>query len=595
MEWRRGRAAHRSSSEAGRRLGQTPMPSERGGELAAAGARPATTCRTARAPPREARRGRQCEAGRLRRGRRPAPTTEGPQGRPASPPSRSATGADHVETVPKALRDERRWRGADDKVFLIGKRSPSTRELTRSARDARRVRPERVIDTPIPSTVSQGGGAAMRPQAIVEFMTFNFAMQAIDQIINSAAKTLYMSGGQLGCPIVFRGPNGAAARVAAQHSQEYSSWYAHVPGLKVVAPWSSADAKGLLRAAIRDPNPVIFLENEILYGQSGECPTARFRPAHRRPRSSARARRHGRRLLHLRHLGHAAARTGEAGHRGRCHQPPFHPPARRRNHRPPPSARPTASSPWRRAGPSPASAPRWPCRGRGGVRLPRPPPVRVHGLDIPMPYAATWRVRAAVAGADRRCRQARDLQVEGAAPGTTSEPALSPTMTEGTLARWLRRKATRSRPRRLAEIETDKATMESMPWTKASSYASWWATARNREVHDPIACAGGAGKRVPDGNGASARRRKRKAPKDGGGETAPRARPRSRPPKARPASRHQADAQGRRRGEQPVLMQGADGAGRDGRSRAEGQRPRRARRRARFASPLAGAWRQQAG
>jgi pyruvate dehydrogenase E1 component beta subunit len=104
-------------------------------------------------------------------------------------------------------------------------------------------------------------------------MTFNFAMQAMDQIINSAAKTLYMSGGQMGCPIVFRGPNGAAARVAAQHSQCYASWYAHVPGLKVVAPWSSADAKGLLRAAIRDPNPVIVLENEILYGHTFDCPT----------------------------------------------------------------------------------------------------------------------------------------------------------------------------------------------------------------------------------------------------------------------------------------------------------------------------------
>jgi pyruvate dehydrogenase E1 component beta subunit len=109
---------------------------------------------------------------------------------------------------------------------------------------------------------------------IVEFMTFNFAMQAIDQIINSASKTLYMSGGQMGAPITFRGPNGAASRVAAQHSQCYASWYAHCPGLKVVAPWSSADAKGLLRAAIRDPNPVIVLENEMLYGQSFECPTA---------------------------------------------------------------------------------------------------------------------------------------------------------------------------------------------------------------------------------------------------------------------------------------------------------------------------------
>jgi len=134
---------------------------------------------------------------------------------------------------------------------------------------------KRVIDTPITehgfAGVGVGAGfAGLKP--IVEFMTFNFAMQAIDQIINSAAKTLYMSGGQMGCSIVFRGPNGAAARVAAQHSQDYSAWYSHVPGLKVVAPYSAADAKGLLKAAIRDPNPVIFLENEILYGQTGEVP-----------------------------------------------------------------------------------------------------------------------------------------------------------------------------------------------------------------------------------------------------------------------------------------------------------------------------------
>src|SRR5256884_357576 len=135
---------------------------------------------------------------------------------------------------------------------------------------------KRVIDTPITEHgfAGVGVGAAMAGlKPIVEFMTFNFAMQAMDQIINSAAKTLYMSGGQMGCPIVFRGPNGAAARVAAQHSQCYASWYAHVPGLKVVAPWSSADAKGLLRAAIRDPNPVIVLENEILYGHTFDCPT----------------------------------------------------------------------------------------------------------------------------------------------------------------------------------------------------------------------------------------------------------------------------------------------------------------------------------
>jgi pyruvate dehydrogenase E1 component beta subunit len=134
---------------------------------------------------------------------------------------------------------------------------------------------KRVIDTPITEHgfAGIGVGAAMSGlKPIVEFMTFNFAMQAIDQIINSAAKTLYMSGGQMGCSIVFRGPNGAASRVAAQHSQDYSAWYSQVPGLKVVAPFSAADYKGLLKAAIRDPNPVIFLENEMLYGHTGEVP-----------------------------------------------------------------------------------------------------------------------------------------------------------------------------------------------------------------------------------------------------------------------------------------------------------------------------------
>lgn len=134
----------------------------------------------------------------------------------------------------------------------------------------------RVIDMPITEHGFTGmavGAALTGLKPIVEFMTMNFSMQAIDHIINSAAKTLYMSGGQMGCPIVFRGPNGAAARVGAQHSQCYGSWYAHVPGLKVIAPWSAADAKGLLHAAIRDPNPVIFLENEILYGRKFECPT----------------------------------------------------------------------------------------------------------------------------------------------------------------------------------------------------------------------------------------------------------------------------------------------------------------------------------
>ena len=134
---------------------------------------------------------------------------------------------------------------------------------------------KRVIDTPITEHGFAGlgiGAALAGLKPIVEFMTFNFAMQAIDQLINSAAKTLYMSGGQMGCGIVFRGPNGAAARVAAQHSQDYSSWFSHIPGLKVIAPSNAADAKGLLKAAIRDPNPVIFLENEILYGHSSPVP-----------------------------------------------------------------------------------------------------------------------------------------------------------------------------------------------------------------------------------------------------------------------------------------------------------------------------------
>jgi pyruvate dehydrogenase E1 component beta subunit len=134
---------------------------------------------------------------------------------------------------------------------------------------------KRVIDTPITEHgfAGLGVGAALAGlKPIVEFMTFNFAMQAIDQIINSAAKTLYMSGGQMGCSIVFRGPNGAAARVGAQHSQDYSAWYSHIPGLKVIAPSTAADAKGLLKAAIRDRNPVIFLENEILYGHSFPVP-----------------------------------------------------------------------------------------------------------------------------------------------------------------------------------------------------------------------------------------------------------------------------------------------------------------------------------
>ena len=180
-------------------------------------------------------------------------------------------------TVREALRDAMAMEmRADPDVFLLGE---EVAEYQGAYKVSQRLLEEfgerRVIDTPITEHGFTGmavGAALTGLKPIVEFMTFNFAMQAIDHIINSAAKTLYMSGGQMGSPIVFRGPNGAASRVAAQHSQCYASWYAHVPGLKVVAPYSAADAKGLLRASIRDPNPVIFLENELLYGQHFECP-----------------------------------------------------------------------------------------------------------------------------------------------------------------------------------------------------------------------------------------------------------------------------------------------------------------------------------
>jgi pyruvate dehydrogenase E1 component beta subunit len=181
-------------------------------------------------------------------------------------------------TVREALRDAMALEmRANKDVFLLGEEVAQYQgayKISQGLLDE--FGPKRVIDTPITEHGFTGmavGAALNGLRPIVEFMTFNFAMQAMDQIINSAAKTLYMSGGQMGCPIVFRGPNGAAARVGAQHSQCYASWYAHVPGLKVVSPWSSADAKGLLRSAIRDANPVIVLENEILYGQTFDCPT----------------------------------------------------------------------------------------------------------------------------------------------------------------------------------------------------------------------------------------------------------------------------------------------------------------------------------
>jgi pyruvate dehydrogenase E1 component beta subunit len=177
------------------------------------------------------------------------------------------------EALRSAMSEEMR---RDKDVFLMGEevgQYQGAYKISQGMLDE--FGPERVLDTPITEHGFTGiatGAAFAGLKPIVEFMTFNFAMQAIDHIINSAAKTLYMSGGQMGCSIVFRGPNGAAARVGAQHSQDYTAWYSQIPGLKVVAPYSAADAKGLMKAAIRDPNPIIFLENEILYGKSFEVP-----------------------------------------------------------------------------------------------------------------------------------------------------------------------------------------------------------------------------------------------------------------------------------------------------------------------------------
>ncbi|WP_170514848.1 pyruvate dehydrogenase complex E1 component subunit beta [Ruegeria atlantica] len=207
----------------------------------------------------------------------PAPSTA-----PAAPvvdlsPDWPADAEMKSETVREALRDamaEEMRR--DEDVYLMGEEVAEYQgayKISQGLLDE--FGSKRVIDTPITEHGFAGiavGSAFGGLKPIVEFMTFNFAMQAMDQIINSAAKTLYMSGGQMGCPIVFRGPNGAAARVAAQHSQDYAAWYMQVPGLKVVMPYSAADAKGLLKSAIRDPNPVVFLENEILYGRSFDMP-----------------------------------------------------------------------------------------------------------------------------------------------------------------------------------------------------------------------------------------------------------------------------------------------------------------------------------
>jgi pyruvate dehydrogenase E1 component beta subunit len=210
----------------------------------------------------------------------PAPAPAAPAApAPVAPPDPEVPAGTEMitQTIREALRDamaEEMRRDPD--VFIMGEEVAEYQGAYKVTQGLlQEFGARRVIDTPITEHgfAGVGVGAAMAGlKPIVEFMTFNFAMQAMDQIINSSAKTLYMSGGQMGCSIVFRGPNGAAARVAAQHSQDYSAWYSQVPGLKVIAPFSAADYKGLLKSAIRDPNPVIFLENEMLYGHSGEVP-----------------------------------------------------------------------------------------------------------------------------------------------------------------------------------------------------------------------------------------------------------------------------------------------------------------------------------
>jgi len=224
-------------------------------------AEPAVEARPAEAPQKEA----------------PAAGVAPPQPKVAADPDLPPGTEMVTMTMREALRDamaEEMRR--DEAVFVMGEEVAEYQGAYKVTQGLlQEFGARRVIDTPITEHgfAGLGVGAALAGlKPVVEFMTFNFAMQAIDQIINSAAKTLYMSGGQMGCQIVFRGPNGAAARVAAQHSQDYSAWYSHVPGLKVVTPSNAADAKGLLKAAIRDPNPVIFLENEILYGHSSPVP-----------------------------------------------------------------------------------------------------------------------------------------------------------------------------------------------------------------------------------------------------------------------------------------------------------------------------------
>jgi pyruvate dehydrogenase E1 component beta subunit len=240
------------------------------GEGDAKRAEAAATAKAEPAEPPEAKEKPAAKAPPPNQAEKPAPS---PAADPEIPAGTSMKKISVRDALRDAMAEEMR---RDGEVFLMGEEVAQYQGAYKVSRGLlEEFGDKRVIDTPITEHgfTGLGVGAAMGGlKPIVEFMTFNFAMQAIDQIINSAAKTLYMSGGQIKCQVVFRGPNGAAARVAAQHSQDYASWYAHVPGLKVVAPYDAADAKGLLKSAIRDPNPVVFLEHELLYGHEFEIP-----------------------------------------------------------------------------------------------------------------------------------------------------------------------------------------------------------------------------------------------------------------------------------------------------------------------------------
>ena len=274
------------------------------------GPRACVAARRSDCPPRMCSRPRRATS---------SPTSPRPTMRPRCPTARRWSRMTVREALRDAMAEEMR---ADERVFVIGEEVAEYQGAYKVTQGLlQEFGAKRVVDTPITEYgfAGLGTGAAMgglRP--IVEFMTFNFAMQAIDHIINSAAKTNYMSGGQMRCPIVFRGPNGAAARVAAQHSQNYGPWYAHVPGLIVICPYSAADAKGLLKAAIRTDDPVVFLENELLYGQHFDVPAARrLRAADRQ--GADRAAGQGRDHRQLLDRGRGRARGG-AGADGAGHQ-----------------------------------------------------------------------------------------------------------------------------------------------------------------------------------------------------------------------------------------------------------------------------------